>query len=129
MDKIWELDAAAMVVAWKEEATDKPLRKNTEFPKSKELLSKYSERLWIERTKNPYCKMLFTHDESADKIFNEPRLQAWLYDSQLSLTVERIQSRRVAHAGHFMGYHASVANTTNLADAIEQQPIMNGIAV
>ena len=40
-----------------------------------------------------------------------------------------LQSRRVARAGHFMGYHASVANTTNLADAIEQQPIMNGIAV
>lgn len=28
-----------------------------------------------------------------------------------------------------MGYHASVANTTNLADAIEQQPVMNGISV
>ena len=53
VDKIWELDATAIVVAWKEEATDKPLRKNSEFPKSKEQLSKYSERLWIERTKNP----------------------------------------------------------------------------
>lgn len=129
MEKIWELDAHAMAMAWKEESTDKPLKKNSEFPKSKEQLTKFVERLWIERTKNAYCKMLITHDEPSDKIFNDDRFQAWLYDSQLSLSIERIQARRITKAGHFMGYHALVANTTNLADAIEQQPIMRGMAV
>lgn len=73
--------------------------------------------------------MLLTHNNDKETIFNDDPLQKWLYECQLSLNIERIQSRKTGRAGHLMGFHATVANTTNLATAIESQPEMNGISV
>ena len=130
MERIWTIDPQAMLLPWKEETrTVQPLKRNSEFPKTKDTLSNYLDRLWLSRFQNPYCRVYVTHDQVATFLFDDNELQQWLEDTQLSLDIERVQARRVCCAGHLLGYHTSVANSNNLADAIEMQPLMRDISV
>jgi hypothetical protein len=129
MDKIWSIDPSALIIPWREDSIDKPLSSKKEFPRSRDQLAKFVDRIWIEKSKNAYCRMLITHNNEKEAIFNDDALQRWIYESQLSLNIERIQSRKTGRAGHLMGFHATVANTINLASAIESQPEMHGISV
>jgi hypothetical protein len=129
MDKIWSIDPSVLIIPWREDSIDKPLSSKKEFPRSRDQMTKFVDRMWIEKSKNAYCRMLLTHNNEREAIFNDDALQRWIYESQLSLNIERIQSRKTGRAGHLMGYHATVANTINLASAIESQPEMQGISV
>jgi hypothetical protein len=129
MDKIWSIDPSALIIPWREDSIDKPLSSKKEFPRSRDQMTKFVDRIWIEKSKNAYCRMLMTHNNEREAVFNDDALQRWIYESQLSLNIERIQSRKTGRAGHLMGYHATVANTINLASAIESQPEMHGISV
>ena len=130
MERIWTIDPLAMLLPWKEESrTVQPLKKSSDFPKNKDTLSNYLDRLWLARFMNPYCRMFITHDLAPTILFEDYELQQWLEDLQLSLEIERIQARKTCRAGHLLGYHATVVNSNNLADAIQMQPLMQGISV
>lgn len=129
MEKIWLIDSSLLILAWKDGSGDKPLRSRSEFPKTKVNLEKFTERLWFQKGKSPFCRILLSHDKDSEFIFNDSSLQSWLYENNLMVTIERIQARRIAKAGHLLGYHATACNTNNLAEAIEMQAVMQGIAV
>jgi hypothetical protein len=130
MNKIWNIDPSALLLAWKDGmGTDKPLKQNSEFPKTKEQMLRYVDRMWMERLKSAYCRMIINHDKDSDKLFNDPHLQTWLDDNEMSVQIERIQATKTACAGHLLGYQPFGCNTNNLSDAIEQLPLMKGISV
>jgi hypothetical protein len=62
-------------------------------------------------------------------VFNDGGLQNWLSDQDLAINIESIQAQKITNVGHLLGYHALAANAQNLADAIQMQPAMQGIAV
>jgi hypothetical protein len=128
MDKVWHVDSTAMVLAWKDGALGKPLRPKTEFPKSKDGISSYVDNLWMQKGCSSY-RALISHDLPMDTLFNDGGLQNWLSDQDLAINIERIQAQKITNVGHLLGYHALAANAKNLADAIQMQPAMQGIAV
>lgn len=129
MDKVWNVDSSVLILAWKDGAISKPLRSRSEFPKSKDGLVGYLDNLWMQKGRAAYCRAVLSHDMSADQLFQDSDLQVWLDGLDLGLHVDRIQAQRVGNAGHLLGYHALVANTENLADAIQNQLVMGNIAV
>lgn len=130
MNKVWNIDTSALILAWKDDmGTTKPLRQNSDFPKSKDQMLRYVDRLWIEKSKSAYARMIINHDLDPSKLFSDEALQLWLDDNDLSLQTERIQATKTACAGHLLRYHALACNMENLVDAIEQQALMKGINV
>jgi hypothetical protein len=90
-------------------------------------VSRYVDRLWIEKSKSAYCRLLASHDEDREVLFQDPPLQQWLEDSTLSLNIEPIQAHRMCKVGHLMGYHSIAVNTKTLVKSIQLQPQMKGI--
>lgn len=126
MDRLWSIDQGALVLPWKEDSIIKPLRQTSDGAKTKDQLGKFVDRLWVEKNRNPFCHILVAHDTDKNSLFNDEKLQQWLVDNQVGLSIERIQAQWICKAGHLMGYHAQVVNTSNLADAIELHPLMRG---
>jgi hypothetical protein len=130
MVKLWNIDPTAILLSWKDDlSTIKPLKQSSDFPKSKEQMLKFVDRMWIEKSKPAYCRMIVNHDKDADSLFNDSQLQNWMEDNDLSLQIERIQSTKTACAGHLLGYQPFACNVDNLADSIEQNQLMKGIKV
>ena len=119
-----------MILVWKDNiGTAKPLRMTSDFPNTKDQMTRYVDRMWIEKGKSAYSRLLITHDLDPHLLFEDQSLQLWLDDANLSLAIERVQAMQTGCAGHLLGYHSTACSVENLADAIEQQPAMKGIRI
>ena len=129
MNHLWTIDNTVIVLPWKREEAFSPVRKGNDFPRTKSDVEKYVDRLWMEKHKSAYCRLLLAHNKNRTNLFEDPQLQSWISSSQLMLQVERIQAHNLSKAGHLLGYHSTVCNCNNLADAIQQHPLMSGYSV
>ena len=129
LNHIWTIDNTMVVLPWRREESFPPLRKGSDSLRSKSDVDKYVDRCWMEKNKAPYCRMLIAHNATRDKIFEDAALQNWVMTSQLMLQVERIQAHTLSKAGHLLGFHSTVCNCDNLADAIQQHPKLQGISI
>ena len=129
MNHLWTIDNSVIVLPWKREEAFTPIRKGHDFPRTKTDIEKYVDRLWMEKHKSAYCRLLLAHNKNRTTLLDDSQLQNWLTTSQLMLQVERIQAHSLSKAGHLLGYHSTVCNCSNLADAIQQHPLMSGFSV
>ena len=129
LSHMWSIDGSMIILPWRREEAFPPLRKGTDTLRSKADVDKYVDRCWMEKNKAPYCRILIAHNATRDKIFEDANLQNWLMTSQIILQVERIQAHSLSKAGHLLGYHATVCNCDNLADTLQQHPLLKGISI
>ena len=128
LTQVWSLDSTVIVLPWKRDEFH-PIRKGSEFPRTKADLDKYAERIWMQKNKSPYLRILVAHNMERQQLFDDAVLQKWLSSLQLAMDIERIQSQKMSKAGHLLGYHAQVCNCKNLADSIQYHSLMKGFAI
>ena len=126
---IWATDSSALILPWAKTSSNLPLKKGSDLPKSKFDMDKYVDRIWMMKNQNAYCRMLVAHNPEPKKLFEDSQLQLCIEKSQLMLIIERIQADRLVSAGHLLGYHTMVCNCANLADTIQQYPILQGLSI
>lgn len=97
IDRLWSIDQGILIMPWKDDSTCKPLQQNSNRIKNKDQLSIYVDRLWMENNRNPFCRILIQHDSNKYDTFNDEKIQQWLTDKQLSLSIDRIQAQRLCH--------------------------------
>ena len=126
---IWATDSSALILPWAKASSNLPLKKGSDLPKSKFDMDKYVDRIWMMKNQSAYCRMLVAHNPEPKKLFEDSQLQLCIEKSQLMLTIERIQADRLVSAGHLLGYHTTVCNCSNLADTLQQHPILQGLSI
>ena len=66
-------------------------------------MTRYVDRMWIEKGKSAYSRLLITHDLDPHLLFEDQSLQLWLDDANLSLALECVQAMQTGCAGHLLG--------------------------
>ena len=128
MQHVWELDNTTILMPWGIDACDKPIKKSSNFPTSKDALREYLSSAWLQKGKNPWVKFILRHNVKIDK-FEDEDFQDWFRPNECSFTREKIQPRETKKMGNLLGYHPSATNIRNLTESIESFPQMKDIEI
>jgi hypothetical protein len=127
--KLWNLDNSLILLPRNNGNNTIPLKRTMSFSEIKmpfpSTLTAYGSN---QGTSSTAAALQLTTRKQL-KFSRMTHVQEWLSDTQYAINIERIQPKRTCKAGHLMGYHAGIANTNNLAEAITMLPQMNGLAI
>jgi hypothetical protein len=126
-EKIWQLDSSFYVRQWNDGGRNTISKKGC-FPLSRDTLEEYVDRIWIERSKNPWLRFIACHNIEAES-FEKESIKVWMKNQGCNLYKDKLQCRSPSRVGFLLGYHPQAVNGQHLASALEMMPQLKNISV
>ena len=123
--KLQKDDPKLVWYPWREDNPTKPITKSTAFPDTREFLSEFVDKSFVEKGKENWSRIRLGHEIRIEHFCTD---KAWFRKNGFYFKPDDLQVRSSVAAGWLLGSHPSMISK-DLADAIQQHPSMQDIPI